>query len=151
VIAVDLDDRKLELAQKLGAETGLNPKRHDVAAEVRSLTGGRGADLTIECVGAAAPIQTAIASLRKGGTLVLVGNITPKVEMPLQSIVTREIKLIGSCASVCDYPTCIDLLAHKMIDVEPLLSLAAPLAEGPALFARLYAGEPGLMKVVLRP
>ena len=54
----------------------------DVAARVATLTGGRGVDVAFEAVGAAAPIATAVRSLRKGGTLALVGNVTPKVEVP---------------------------------------------------------------------
>ena len=151
VFAVDLAEEKLELAVKLGAEAGWNPQKTDVAAEIAARTEGRGADIAVEAVGAEPPIATAIQSLRKGGALVLVGNLSPKVEMPLQSIVTREIKLLGSCASSNEYPTCIDLMARGTIDVDPLISALAPLAEGSAWFARLYAGEAGLMKVMLQP
>lgn len=151
VVAVDLDDHKLALAQQLGADEGWNSKRVDVAAELRKLTGGRGADVAIEAVGATAPIQTAIEGLRKGGALTLVGNLSPQVELPLQAIVTRELTLYGSCASSGEYPVCIDLLARRQIRVRPLISATAPLEEGPAWFERLYRHEPGLMKVVLQP
>lgn len=151
VLAVDLEDSKLDLACKLGADEGLNPQRCDVPAEVADRTGGRGADIAVECVGATAPITTAVSSLRKGGALVLVGNITPKVELPLQSVVTREIRLLGSCASSNDYPRCIELIASGAIRVEPLVSAKAPLADGPGWFERLYAAEPGVLKVILQP
>ena len=95
--------------------------------------------------------QTAIAALRKGGTLTLVGNITPQVELPLQAIVTRELTLAGSCASCGEYPACIDMLARNRIDVDSLISAAAPLDEGSQWFDRLYKKEPGLIKVVLQP
>jgi L-iditol 2-dehydrogenase len=80
-----------------------------------------------------------------------VGNVTPKIELPLQSVVTREIKLLGSCASSNEYPTCIEMMARGAIQVEPLISALAPLEEGPGWFHRLYAGEAGLMKVMLQP
>ena len=60
----------------------------------RRCTAGRGADVAFEAVGAAEPIATAVRRLRKGGALMLVGNVTPKVELPLQAIVTRELTLL---------------------------------------------------------
>ena len=151
IIAVDIDDIKLQRAAQLGASATLNSKKVDVAAAVREMTGGRGADLALEAVGATEPIQTALASIRKGGVLTLVGNLSPKVELPLQSVVTRQIRLIGSCASAGEYPACIDLLARGDIKVDGLITAAAPLAEGPSWFQRLYDHEPNLMKVILQP
>ena len=151
VIAVDPDSARLALAGELGATELLNPKGVDVPAAVRDLTAGRGADIAFEVVGTPQPFQAAVASVRKGGAVTLVGNIAPAVELPLQSVVTREIRLIGSCASSGEYPVCIDLLARSAIRVEPLISAVAPLSDGPSWFERLYAKEPGLMKVILRP
>lgn len=151
IIAVDLEDNKLELAKQLGADEGLNPSKVDLPAEIQARTHGRGADVAVECVGGTAPIVSAIEALRKGGSLALVGNLSPQVELPLQAIVTRELSLYGSCASSGEYPVCIDLMARGLIKVRPLISAAAPLEEGPQWFERLYAHEPGLMKVVLTP
>jgi L-iditol 2-dehydrogenase len=151
VIAVDVDESKLKAAGLLGADHCANPKSVDVPALARECTGGRGADIAIEVVGATAPLQTALESLRKGGSLTLVGNLSPKVELPLQSVVTRQIKLTGSCASSGEYPACISLLARGAIRVESIISAVAPLEEGPAWFQRLYSKEPDLMKVILKP
>ena len=81
----------------------------------------------------------------------LIGNLSPKVELPLQEVVSREISVLGSCASSGEYPECIDLLARGAVDVEPLISLKAPLEKGPELFERLYAGDRNLMKVIIQP
>jgi L-iditol 2-dehydrogenase len=151
IIAVDLDDNKLEVARKLGADVVLNPKTTDVPARVFELTGGHGADVAIEAVGATSPIKTAILSVKKGGTVTLVGNITPNIEIPLQSVVSRQIRLQGSCASNGEYPACIDLLASGAIQVDPIISALAPLEEGAAWFEKLYAPNSNLMKVVLQP
>jgi len=150
VIAVDVDEGKLALARKLGAETTLNPTGVDVPSEVRQLTEG-GADVALECVGATEPIKTAVACVRKGGSVVLVGNVSPGIQLPLQAVVTGELTLLGTCASNGEYPRAIELLRKGAIDVRPLITLVAPLAEGPAMFERLYAREPGLMKVILTP
>ena len=81
----------------------------------------------------------------------LVGNIAPRIELALQSVVTRQIRLQGSCASAGEIPACIDLLAAGLIQVEPMLSAFVPIDEGPQWFERLYNHEAGLMKVVLHP
>jgi L-iditol 2-dehydrogenase len=151
LIAIDLDDRKLQMAQQLGADEGINANAPDLRGQVLERTHGRGSDLAFEVVGASAPFNTAVASVRKGGAVTLVGNLSPKVDMPLQQIVTREITLIGVCASAGEYPACIDLMARGKIDVRAFISAFAPLEEGPMWFDRLYQQEPGLMKVILKP
>lgn len=151
VFAVDIEDRKLALAKELGADEGFNSKTTDAPAEIRERTGGRGADLAMECVGATAPVETAIQSVRKGGYVTLVGNITPRIDFNLQSVVTREISLYGSCASSGEYPQCIEMIANGTIKVQPIISALAPLSEGAGWFDRLYGHDPDLMKVILQP
>lgn len=151
VIAVDLDDDRLRLARELGADVTLNAKVVDVVSKVRELTGGNGADVALEVVGATPTVETAIQATRKGGAITLVGNLAPKIEIPLQAIVTRELTLYGSCASNGEYPACIDLLQRGAIQVEPLITAKATLEEAPAYFDRLYNGEPGAMKVIVQP
>ena len=92
-----------------------------------------------------------MTSVRKGGAVTLVGNLSPSVSFGLQSAVTREITLRGSCASCGEYPACLDMMARGAIDVAPLMSAVAALSEGASWFERLYGKEPGLMKVVLTP
>jgi L-iditol 2-dehydrogenase len=150
LFAVDLDDTRLERAARLGADVTINAKE-DVPAAVIEATDGRGADVAFEAVGAARPIATAVECLRKGGALTLIGNVTPKVDVDLQAIVTRELTLYGSCASSGEYPLCLDLLGRGVIKVDELVTAVAPLEEGPSWFERLYAREPGLMKVILQP
>jgi len=151
IIAVDLQAVRLEKARDLGANVTLNADDVDVVSEVRGLTGGRGADVALEVVGATPTVQTAIESVRKGGSVTLVGNLAPAVEMPLQSVVTRELSINGSCASNGEYPACIDLLARGAIRVENMITATASLDEASDWFARLYEGEPGAMKVILNP
>lgn len=151
IIAVDPDDSRLELARQMGATATVNPKSVDAVEVIREMTEGRGADVALECVGATDPIRTAIGAVRKGGAVTLVGNVAPDINLPLQSVVTRQIRLQGSCASNGEYPACIALLSAGAIQVGPLISAVAPLEEGPSWFDRLYRHEPNLMKVILRP
>jgi L-iditol 2-dehydrogenase len=73
------------------------------------------------------------------------------VTIPLQKVVSRQIRLQGSCASAGEYPRAIELMSNGQIKVKPLISAIAPLADGPRWFERLHAREPNLMKVVLEP
>jgi L-iditol 2-dehydrogenase len=151
IIAVDLEEERLTLARELGADVVLNPKKDDIRKEVEALTGGRGADIAFEVVGISATVKTAIESVRKGGTVTLVGNLTPTVEIPLQAVVTQQLRLQGSCAICGEYPAVLDMIARKAINVEAILSAEAPLSKGAEWFQRLYNKEPGLIKVVLKP
>jgi len=151
IIAVDIDDYKLERALEFGADEGLNSKKVDIAAEVAARTEGRGADVAFEVVGATAPLATAISAVRKGGAVTLVGNLARNVDLPVQNVVTREITLYGSCSSAGEYPACIAMMARGSINVKPLISVTASLEQGPEWFDRLYNHEPGVMKVILQP
>jgi L-iditol 2-dehydrogenase len=150
IIAVDLDETRLAAARTFGADVGLI-SGPDVPGQVQGMTEGRGADLGFEVVGVTAAVQTALASVRKGGSLTLVGNLSPLVELPLQSVVTRQVTLYGSCASSGEYPACIEMLARGAVDVGPLVSAVAPLSEAAGWFERLYRREAGLMKVIVEP
>lgn len=151
VIAVDLDEGRLERAAGVGADELICAAREDTVARVMELTQGRGADVGCEVVGASSTVRAAVESVRRGGAITLVGNLAPQVELPLQLVVTRELSLHGACGSCGEYPVCMDLMSRGEIDVRPLISAAVPLEEGPRWFERLYAGEPGLMKVILQP
>lgn len=151
VFVMDVDDVRLELARTLGATGTFNSRDGNAVDSVLELTEGRGADAVLECVGTSVTVKLAIDSVRKGGVVTLVGNITPTIEIGLQSTVTRQIRLQGSCASSGEYPACISLMSRGAIRVEPLLSAVAPLEDGAEWFHRLHEREPGLLKVVLQP
>ena len=151
IIAVDIAPGKLDLAKKLGATDTVDSRKADALERIIHLTDGRSADCVFEAVGIAPTVDLAIRSARKGGSVTLVGNVSPTVEFPLQICVTREITLYGSCASCGEYPDCVKAIASGQIDVAPLISAIAPLEEGAAWFERLYRREPGLIKVVLTP
>jgi L-iditol 2-dehydrogenase len=114
-------------------------------------TDNLGADIALEVVGLNETVKTAEAVLRKGGALTLVGNFSPTVDWPLQSVVTREISVYGSYISCGEYPACLEMMASGAINVDALISATAPLAEGAVWFKRLYNKEAGLMKVILIP
>jgi len=151
LIVADVAGDKLALAAKGGATNVINPSTEDAPAAILGLTQGLGADLAFEAVGVPATVDLALRCLRKGGKATLVGNVTPKIDFPLQTVVTRELTIYGSCASQGEYPACLDMLARGALQAAPLISATAPLAEGAGWFERLYRKEKGLLKVVLRP
>jgi L-iditol 2-dehydrogenase len=151
VIAVDIDAGRLELAKHIGASETIDSTQTDAVRSVMELTAGEGADVAVEVVGNAGVLATAIGCVRRGGRVGLIGNLAPEVPFPLQSVVTRELTIFGSCASAGEYGRAIELVASGAIRVEPLISAVAPLVDGPRWFERLYAREPGLMKVILIP
>lgn len=151
VIAVDQVTEKLNLAATLGADVILNSGDNALIQKIMDETDQRGAEITFEVVGVEQTLNLAIDCTRKGGTVTLIGNLAQEVRFPLQKVVTRQLKVLGSCASAGEYPLCLELIASGKIKVEPIISKIAPLEEGNEWFKRLYRKEPGLMKVILKP
>ena len=151
IYIADIDPTRLTLARDLGADETLHLSGAELVAAILQRTGGSGVDVVFEAVGRAETVASSIDCVRKGGTVTLVGNIAREVPIPLQRVVTRQIRLQGSCASAGEYPLAMDLIANGKIKVLPLITAVAPLSEGALWFDRLYRREPHLMKVVLDP
>lgn len=151
LIVVDQVEEKLTLATQLGADLALKSDDSELMNKILRETASRGADLVFEVVGIDVTVNLAIDCARKGGQVTLVGNLAPEVRFPLQKVVTRQLKIQGSCASAGEYPQCLELIASGKINVDQLISATAPLEEGNEWFHRLYNKESGLMKVILRP
>lgn len=151
IFVADIDATRLKLAAELGADETIQVSGAELMQEVLRLTEGRGVDVVLEAVGRNETIATATDCVRKGGTVTLIGNITPQVNLPLQKVVSRQIRLQGSCASSGEYPEAMRLMAAGKIRVRPLITAVAPLSDGPSWFDRLHSGEPNLMKIVLDP
>lgn len=140
IVAADLLADRREHAMRMGAAR--------VVADVSELPE---ADHVFEVVGYPETVAAAIRCVRKGGVVTLVGNLTPEVVLPLQAVVSRQITLLGTCASCGEYPEALELLASRKVDVAPLISAVAPLAGGQSWFDRLHRADEGLMKVILTP
>ncbi len=150
IIAVDLDDKKLEKARRLGAAAAFNAKDPDLNARILAASPeGLGCHVAIDCTGIQDTVAMCVSSVRLGGRVVLVGNIAPKVDFALQAVVTREISLFGSCSSAGEYDECLRLIAEGAVDVDSLISKAVPLKEGNAWIQKVYKGEEGLTKILL--
>jgi L-iditol 2-dehydrogenase len=151
VFISDVDETRLNLARQIGADEVLHCSGPELLSEIKRLTNGRGVDIALEAVGLNQTVASAIDCARKGGTVTLIGNVSPEVTLPLQKVVVKQLRLQGSCASSGEYPEAIELIAAGKIKVKPLITAVASLEEGPRWFDRLHSREPNLMKIVLSP
>jgi len=151
IIAIDSNPKRLEQAIKAGADQTFLSTEKDLGKKISEITDKRGADVSFEAVGVSDSVKTAIDILRKGGTSVLVGNISPNIDFPLQKVVTREIKVLGSCAIRGEYETVLGLLESGKINVDDQISAVVPLSEGALWFEKLYKKKEELNKVILVP
>jgi L-iditol 2-dehydrogenase len=151
VFVSDVDATRLKLAADLGADSTFLASGAPLVEEILRRTDEVGVDVVFEAVGREETIAAGIDATRKGGTVTLVGNISPQIMLPLQKVVSRQIRLQGSCASAGEYPQAIELISSGKIKVDSLITAVAPLSEGPAWFGRLHAREPNVMKIVLDP
>lgn len=147
IIAVDLDDRKLEWARGLGATHTVNGRTEDVVKAVQALTGGNGADVVIDAVGRPETYQQAFYARDLAGTVVLVGVPTPemKLELPLLDVFGRGGALksswYGDCLPERDFPLLIDLYLQGRLDLDAFVSETVPLDGVEDAFARMERGE----------
>jgi len=151
LIALDNNRVNLERAKKLGADHIFDPSEIQIQEKVRSITNNRGADIAFEAVGISATVKLCIDLVRKGGRIVLVGNLSEIIEFPLQKVVTQELKITGSCAIRGEYATVLELIEKRKINVDQQISAIAPLSEGAGWFNRLRNNSEGLNKVILVP
>ncbi|WP_285738463.1 S-(hydroxymethyl)mycothiol dehydrogenase [Kitasatospora phosalacinea] len=147
IIAVDVDDRKLATAQRLGATHTVNSRAVDAVETIRSLTGGHGADVVIDAVGRPETYRQAFYARDLAGTVVLVGVPTPemRLELPLLDVFGRGGALksswYGDCLPERDFPMLIDLYLQGRLDLDAFVSETVPLDGVEEAFARMQRGE----------
>ena len=151
VLVTDVDATRLQLAKDCGADDTILASGAAMVEQVLGLTFGVGVDVVLEAVGRDETVSAAVDAVRKGGTVTLIGNITPTVTLPLQKVVSRQIRMQGSCASSGEYPQAMELIANGQIRVTSLITAIAPLTDGASWFERLHSREPNLMKIVIDP
>ena len=147
IVAVDVDDRKLEWARSFGATHTVNARSEDVVARVRELTGGHGADVVVDAVGRPETYLQAFHARDLAGTVVLVGVPTPDltVELPMIEIFGRGGALksswYGDCLPSRDFPLLIDLYRQGRFDLDGFVSETIGLGDVEEAFARMHRGE----------
>ncbi|MBQ6510054.1 MAG: galactitol-1-phosphate 5-dehydrogenase [Flexilinea sp.] len=137
--------------EALGADICLSSETDDIKAAADGLTGGKGFDYVFEAAGTEKTIRLSIELCKRNGNIILIGNSSPNVSVPLQAIVTKQLHISGSCASAGEYAACLDMIARKQIDVDKLIGTRAPLSEGAYWFEKLYSEHGDNLKVILNP
>ncbi|MFJ8599803.1 S-(hydroxymethyl)mycothiol dehydrogenase [Streptomyces shenzhenensis] len=147
IIAVDLDDRKLELARTFGATHTVNSRTSDPVAEIRALTGGFGVDVVIDAVGRPETYQQAFEARDLAGVVVLVGVPAPgmTVQLPLLDVFGRGGALksswYGDCLPSRDFPVLIDLYRQGRLDLDSFVTETIAVDEVEKAFTKMHAGE----------
>ena len=147
IIAVDVDDRKLEGAKRFGATHTINSTREDPVARIRELTGGHGADVVIDAVGLPATFEQAFYARDLAGTVVLVGVPRPdmRIDLPLLDVFGRggavKSSWYGDCLPGRDFPMLIDLYLQDRLDLGGFVSETIGLEDVEAAFGRMERGE----------
>jgi len=147
VIAVDVDDRKLDWARQFGATDLVNSRASDPVDRIRELTGGFGADVVIDAVGRPETYRQAFYARDLAGTVVLVGVPTPemRLELPLLDVFGRGGALksswYGDCLPARDFPMLIDLHLEGRLPLEKFVSETIALDEVEKAFGKMERGE----------
>lgn len=147
IIAVDVDDRKLEWAREFGAAHTINSTRTDPLEAIRQLTGGNGVNVAIEAVGKPETYCQAFYARDLAGTVVLVGVPSPEmmIELPLLEVFGRGGSLksswYGDCLPTRDFPMLIDLYLQGRLDLERFVSETISLDGVEEAFHKMERGE----------
>ncbi len=147
IIAIDVDDRKLERARELGATHVVNGKVMDPVQAVKDLTGGHGADVVVEAVGRPETYRQAFDMRDLAGTVVLVGVPTPDmtVELPLLEVFGRGGSLksswYGDCLPERDFPMLVDLYRQGRVDLDAFVSERIGIDDVEEAFGKMHAGD----------
>jgi S-(hydroxymethyl)mycothiol dehydrogenase len=147
IIAVDVDDRKLEWARQFGATHTVNSSNSDPVEQIKELTEGNGTDVVIDAVGRPETYQQAFAARDLAGTVVLVGVPTPemRLELPLQEVFGRGGALksswYGDCLPSRDFPMLVDLHLQGRLPLEKFVSETITLDAVEEAFAKMHRGE----------
>jgi len=147
IVAVDVDDRKLEWARQFGATHVINSRETDPVEKIRELTEGNGADVVIEAIGRPETYVQAFYARDLAGTVVLVGVPTPdmKLELPLLDYFGRGGSLksswYGDCLPSRDFPMLVDLHLQGRLPLEKFVSETIALDQVEEAFAKMQRGE----------
>ena len=147
IIAVDVDDRKLEWAKDFGATHTVNSSNADPVEAIRALTGGNGVNVAIEAVGRPETYRQAFYARDHAGTVVLVGvpDPTMQIELPLIEVFGRGGALksswYGDCLPTRDFPMLIDLYRQGRLNLDGFVSERIGIGDVEEAFARMGRGE----------
>ncbi len=151
IIVSDMNEHRLLMAKKLGADIIVNGKEKNLVEVVRSETDGKGVAAVIEAVGITATANQSLFVVRNGGSVTWIGNSDPEVTINMQQIVTRELTLKGTYGFNKEFEYAIDAIKSGRVDPTLLVEANASLTDGPKIIDDLASGKSDLIKVILKP
>ncbi len=147
IIAVDIDDRKLEWAKGFGATHTVNSREVDPVEAIQNITGGNGADVCVEAIGLPQTYEQAFFARDLAGTVVLVGVPSPemKIELPMIEVFGRggvlKSSWYGDCLPTRDFPMYIDLYMQGRLDLDGFVSESIEIGDVEEAFHKMERGE----------
>jgi threonine dehydrogenase-like Zn-dependent dehydrogenase len=151
VIAIDLDDAKLEIARKIGVTSTINPSKEDLHQRLQEITNGDGPDVIIEAVGSPSTYRSAVEEVAFLGRVVCIGYAKAPVEFNTSLFVQKEIEILGSrnCVGKSDFPEVLSYLEAKKFPVEDVISKVISIDEGPETLKSWAENPQGIIKIMI--
>ena len=151
VIAIDLDDAKLEIARKIGVLNTINPSKEDLHQRLQEITNGDGPDVIIEAVGSPSTYRSAVEEVAFLGRVVCIGYAKAPVEFNTSLFVQKEIEILGSrnCVGKSDFPEVLSYLESKKFPVDDVISKVISIDEGPATLKSWAENPQGIIKIMI--
>lgn len=160
VIAIDIDDVKLELAKECGADITLNSMGKEPYEEVYKVTGQKGADIAVESAGTPITSAQAFSLVGKGGKVLFLGipygDVMVK-RLYFEKIVRNELQVFGSWNAISapfpgkEWETCVHFLANGQLNIDPLITHRCPLSKGPEIFEMTAERKEHFGKIIFHP
>ena len=146
-IMIDLVDERLEAARKLGVRYTVNSGREDTAAKVSEYTGGRMAELVMECSGANPAVRSALDLVSNAGRITLTGWPKKETPLPTDVITKKEVDIRGARTSANEFEEAIDLIHTGKVDARKILTKVVTIKEAPGTIIDIEKNPGDYMKV----
>ncbi|MCX7889695.1 MAG: NAD(P)-dependent alcohol dehydrogenase [Rhodobacteraceae bacterium] len=150
ITVVDLFDIRLDKARELGAANVVNARSEDPVEAVRALHGGIGPDLVFETAGSTTAASQTIRMAKRGGTIMIVGNVVGQTPIDFQLMTNKELTIRSNFRYANIYPTCIDAVASGRINLRSIISRYYPLEQAPQAFEDCITEKASMVKAVIR-
>ena len=149
VVAVDVDERKLEMALKFGASHTIHSKEQSVLDEVKRLTNGEGVNVAIEAIGLPQTYRLAIDAAAFGGRVVYIGYAKEEIGFNTADFVRKELDILGSRNALRVFPSVIEMLKKRERPFAEMISRVYPFAQAGTAFADWHAAPGEITKILV--
>ncbi len=151
VVAVDVDDDKLKLASRIGADYTINSKKQDLHEELLRITNGNGPDVVVEAAGNPVTYVAAIQEVCFSGRVVCIGYAKDDIKFPTRLWVQKELKIFGSRnANPADFEAVIKLMKQKTLDVRELVSEIVPVDGAGSAMKKWSENPASVLKILVK-